>query len=222
MPHKNIQVFRLLVNKMPQKRICEAADISMPSLYDKIDFIHNQCLAFAASRESKLLEGMPIKRVYIAVDRQEYLVNWSQSGDKRNVILNAIGSADNTTGYVFGMHLNFDPSLDWAAVEADAVSLGDYEKKYPFRKYARLWLQEDYDDAIRRSENKYSYRFKESSLDGEIASTYQETIERDDIEVAESADETIKLPGKEAVLAVNRFLAGSIGVHEGYYNAERI
>ncbi len=68
-PHKNIQILRLLVNKMPMKRISEVADISMPSLYDKIDFIHRQCVAFVAGREKVLLNGMPIRRLYISVDR---------------------------------------------------------------------------------------------------------------------------------------------------------
>jgi transposase-like protein len=192
LPHKNIQVFRLLVNKMPLKRICEAADISMATLYDKIDFIHQQCLAFAASRERKLLDGMPIRRLYVAVDRQDYLVNWSQTKDKRNVVLSAVGSADNTTGYVFGLHLNFDPSLQWMGVERDAIESGDYEKRHPFRKYARLWLQEDYQDAMSKGMLK---RFTGKSLDREIEETYQQAVERDDVEVSESVDETVRLPG---------------------------
>jgi transposase-like protein len=193
LPHKNIQVFRLLINKMPLKRICEAADISMPTLYDKTDFIRRQCLAFAANRERKLLEGMEIKRLYLCVDRQDYVVNWSQSEDKRNVILNAVGSADNSTGYVFGMHLNFDPSLNWSEVESDALKVGDYDKEYPFRNYARLWLQEDYEDALNRAGNKYP-TLRGNTLDSEIESTYFEAGERADVEVVESADETIKLP----------------------------
>jgi len=77
----------------------------MPTLYDKIDFNHKQCLAFAASREHKLFEGMPVRQLYISVDRQDYLINRTQTEDKRNVRMSAVGSADNTTGYVFGMHL---------------------------------------------------------------------------------------------------------------------
>ena len=194
-PHKNIQVFRLLVNKMPLKRTCEVADISMPTLYDKIDYIHRQCLAFAASRERKLLEGMPIRRLYIGVDRQDYLVNWSQTKDKRNVLMNAVGSADNTTGYVFGLHLNFEPSLDWVVVEHDAIQSGDYQRKRPFRKYARLWLQQDYLESLGRVSDKV-YRFSADSLEREIESTYEEVISRDDVEVAETLDETVRLPAK--------------------------
>ncbi len=53
-PHKNTVIFRLLVNEVPLRRICEAEGISMPTLYRKIDFIHRQCLSFAAQRERNL------------------------------------------------------------------------------------------------------------------------------------------------------------------------
>ena len=62
--------------------------------------------------------------------------------------MRAVGSAEYTTRYVFGMHLNFDSSLDRTVVEADAIETRDYQKRYPFRKYARLWLQEDYGDTL--------------------------------------------------------------------------
>lgn len=191
-PHKNVQVFRLLVNKMPLKRISEAADISMPSMYDKIDFIHRQCVAFAKSRERQLLDGMPIKRLYLAVDRQDYLINWTDTKDKRNVILTSIGSADNTTGYVFGMHLNFDPLIDRNQVEADAIQIKDHELRKPFRKYARLWLRDDYAEAL--SEPVHYGRLHGASLDSEIESAYQEAVNRNDVEVSEVLDGTMKLP----------------------------
>ena len=191
-PHKNIQVFRLLVNKMPLKRIAKTADISMPTLYDKIDFIHRQCTAFSASREKNLLDGLALKRLYIAVDRQDYMVNWTQSRDKRNVVLSAVGSADNTTGYVFGMHLNFDPAMDPVETASDATAAGDSQKRSPYRKYARLWLPMDYQEALAQPIHYHSYPGK--SLGVNIASTYTEATGRDDVEVAEVLNDTIKLP----------------------------
>lgn len=150
-PHKNREIFSLLMNKMPFRRICEVADISEGSLYPKIDFIHNHCLGFVADRERKLLEGMSIPRLYISVDRQEYVVNWTQRKDKRNTVLSAVGSADNETGYVFGMTLNYDPSLDPDIVEKSAIAAGDYTAKFPFRQFARLWLKGDYSIAVKNS-----------------------------------------------------------------------
>jgi hypothetical protein len=83
----------------------------------------------------------------MSVDRQEYLLNWLQRSDKRNVRLAAVASADNDTSYVFGVHVNFDDSLDEEQVESDALAVGDYDLRHPFRKYARVWLERDYEEA---------------------------------------------------------------------------
>ena len=141
-PHKNAAIFRLLVNKVPFRRICEVEGITMSTLYRKIDFIHRQCTSFVAERERNL-PSMSIARLYIGVDRQDYMLNWADAKDRRNIIFRAVGSADNTTGYVFGLHLNFDPSLDPEDIERDAIASGDYEVKPAYRQYARLWLRRD-------------------------------------------------------------------------------
>lgn len=193
LPHKNITVFKLLMNKMPLKRICEVAGISMPTLYDKIDFLQRQCLVFAASREIKLHEVVKAKKLYIAIDRQNYIVNWSVRQDKRNIMLYALGSADNTTGYVFGVHLNYDPSLDCVEVENDALKSGDYEKKDGWRKYARLWLYGDYVSRYGNGNDIVECR----SLEGNIEASYRNTEKRDDVESTDVVDSTmIRLPEK--------------------------
>ena len=69
-PHKNAASFRLLVNKVPFRRICEVEGITMSTLYRKIDFVHRHCLALAAERE-RHLPTMPIARLHIGVDRQD-------------------------------------------------------------------------------------------------------------------------------------------------------
>jgi transposase-like protein len=80
---QNIDIFKYLVNKVPLSRIVSLLDISWEVLYNRIDFIHQQCLRFVANREQKL-KTMPIDRLYLAVDRQYYEVNWTQRKDKRN------------------------------------------------------------------------------------------------------------------------------------------
>lgn len=193
-PHKNRLIFSLLMNKSPMRRICEVADIGPEGLYGKIDFLYRQCLAFAAAREQRLLAGMAIPRLYLGVDRQDYIVNWTRHEDRRNVRLHAVGSADNGTGYVFGMHLNYDAALDASAVEQDAINAGDYEAKPPFRRYARCWLKEDYAVAVR----SMSARKKRvsSGLRDEIESAYDETAARADVEVSETQDSAKRLPTK--------------------------
>ena len=148
-PEINEIVFRLLVNKMPMRRICETAGIHAATLYGKIDFIHRQCVAFAHHHEAILRLAPPVRRLYLALDRQDYVFNWGTQLDRRNVMLHAIGAADNETGYVFGMDLDFDPNLESEVIEKAAITEGDYDQQYSYRRYARLWLQRDYEDSFR-------------------------------------------------------------------------
>lgn len=196
-PEKNELIFKLLMNKSPMRRICEVADINPETLYQRIDFFYEQCKAFAAAHEKPLLEGMTIPRLYIAVDRQEYTVNWSNQHDKRNVIMHAVGSADEGTGYVFGMHLDFDPSLNPVQVEADAVAINDPSTSHSFRRYARVWLKSDYiATAIQRTKRTRNRRkialMRDITTD--IADTYNDLSDRPDIEAPLSQTFDTKLP----------------------------
>lgn len=90
---------------------------------------------------------MTLPNLLVSVDRQDYLINWGTSEDRRNIRLHGVGSADNRTGFVFGMHLDYDSRLDPGEVEVEALDLGDYELEYPFRRHARLWLKQDWNDS---------------------------------------------------------------------------
>jgi transposase-like protein len=193
-PHKNASIFRLLVNKVPFRRICEVEGITMSTLYRKIDFIHRQCLSFAADRE-RVLSTMPLRRLYIAADRQDYMINWSDAKDRRNIIFHAVGSADNTTGYVFGLHLNFDPSLDSDDIEREAISSADYEVRPAYRQFARLWLRGDYIEAIKKSRVQ-RFSTHAGSLKDNIAATYDDVDKRDDVEEFDGLDDDLTLPKK--------------------------
>jgi transposase-like protein len=191
-PHKNRLIFQLLMNKTPFRRLCEIADIAHGTLYPKLDFLHHQCLAFAGHRERRLLQGFSIPRLYLGVDRQDYVVNWTQREDKRNVQLTAVGSADNATRYVFGMHLNFDPEVEAGVIEHETATLGDCERQMPFRRHARLWLASDYAAARQRAENAPSGA--DGTLNGAVAARYQDTQSRSDVEVFEEPGRTTQLP----------------------------
>lgn len=194
----NRLVFSLLVNKSPLRRICEVADINSVTLYQRIDFFYRQCVAFAAHRERRLLDGsLAIRRLYLAVDRQDYVINWSRQANRRNVSLHALASADLATRYVFAIHLDFDPTLDANAVERDATAINDHGKPYAYRKYARLWLHADYNDALRQYRRK---RDKSKRVGGKpalvaaIQSAYDDAASRGDVEQAETMDFDTQLP----------------------------
>ncbi len=191
-PHKNRLIFQLLMNKSPFRRICEIADIAPGTLYPKLDFLHRQCLAFVGHRERRLLQGFSIPRLYLGVDRQDYIVNWTRREDKRNVQLTAVGSADNATRYVFGMHLNFDPDVEADIIEHEAATLGDSAAQMPFRRHARLWLASDYATARQRAKNALSGA--DGTLNGAVAARYKDTESRSDVEVFEEPGRTTQLP----------------------------
>lgn len=59
---QNKTILLSLTDKMPIRRIAKVTDINATTLYGKIDFIHGQFLAFAASRE-KAVNTMEIDRL---------------------------------------------------------------------------------------------------------------------------------------------------------------
>jgi LSD1 subclass zinc finger protein len=195
--HYNIDIFKLLMNKVPLSRIVSIFGISWEVLYNRIDFIHTQCLAFVANRENKLRD-MSIDRLYLSIDKQEYEINWTDRKDKRSIVLAAMASADNATGYVFGIHPNFDYSLDKVAIEADALRINDASLPDPLKKYARLWLEADYVRARQiakaKSAKAKAKSMTSSKLNDDIADAYDEAQLRDDIEVFDEKTEEEKLP----------------------------
>lgn len=95
---------------------------------------------------------------------------------RRNSSLWAVGSADNVTGYVFGVHLNHDPFLDPVDIERDALECGDYRVTQPFRKHARLWVKEEYLESVKRSQRIISGTVV--SLADDINTRYTQALQR--------------------------------------------
>jgi transposase-like protein len=200
--HKNREIFVLLINKMPMRRMLEVTGLDAKVLYGKLAFIHRQSMAFAADRERRLLDGtIKLPKMYVAVDRQHYIVNWSSRKDRRNVQLTAIASADLASGYVFGFNLSFDSLLKPVDIEAMAIAAGDYDVSSPYRRYARVWLQQDYVAAVasskvaaRRIAKALTKARITNELEGEIAGRYADALQRNDIEVSEEQTAQAKLP----------------------------
>lgn len=190
--HFNRDIFSLLVNKMPLNRIVSHLNISWDVLYRRIDYIYDQCRLFAANREAKL-KTLPIERIYLAVDRQDYVINWSERKDKRNITINAISSADNLSGYVFAINPNYDADVDSEAIEAECAINGDNELGIAYRKNSRVWLKVDYQKSVANAKPK---KQKEGELEEQIQITYDNAANREDIEVSDEQTRNTQLPKK--------------------------
>jgi transposase-like protein len=204
--HENKTIFMSLVAKAPIRSIAFVTGLSPETVYTKIDHVWHCCLAFAAERERRL-PTMSIPRLWIGVDRQDYGVNWTDRKDKRNVQLSAIASADNLTGYVFGIHPNYDPQAEPDVVEEEAIAAGDYDGRgYPFRHHARFWLREDLTASLARKEEENrrlaetrtggAQRLESDPVMGPVEAALLEQAARIDADWHEEAHRSRKLPDR--------------------------
>lgn len=200
--HKNREIFALLVNKTPLRRIVELAQASPQTVYDKIDFLWRQCVGFSADRESRL-PGLAIPRLYIGVDKQDYTINWTRREDKRNVVMSAASFVDNTSGFAFGTWLNFDPGVDVGRVEASAASQVDTPR--PFRSNARLWTSLDYESSMRATSRRRASR----SLEENITRQYEQAAQRLDVEALDTPTTDSRLPEKGMQVHTEYLLYGA-------------
>jgi transposase-like protein len=195
--HDNVSIFRGLMNRSHFKALSRINGISIKTVYDKIDFIYNQCVAFAAHREREL-PNLKKKWMEISVDRQEHIVNWFQTENKKNIRLHAVASVDNRSGYVFGSHLNYDPSLSLRKIEAEMHETKDHKQPPPFRKYARLWLRSDFLslalDVTAAKLTREQKKTRRKSIDELVDSVYKEAAERPDVEAYDALDAFCRLP----------------------------
>ena len=173
-PHKrsevNRRVFDLIVCKTPLRKIARHLNISTRTIYLKIDFIHKQCLKYAAYQEAKLLEqriDLP-EKIHLSTDRQVLVSNWNKQEDKRNVEIYGIGTACQKTGYVFGYHFNFDGSVSQEEIEQVAVAHNDEEKPKHHRKSARAWLSSEFELSIQESASRKKRKVQLSENESEI------------------------------------------------------
>ncbi len=142
-PDKNAEVLRLLVNKVPMRRLLEVADISVSTLYSKLEHIERRCLLFVCMFEQKLPE-MKFRHLDVAVDRQDYLINWGAHVNRRSFMMRAVASSDARSGFVFGVDPNFDPSQSVVEIEAQARERGDEAREPIDRLHPQYWLLADY------------------------------------------------------------------------------
>lgn len=142
-PDKNAEVLRLLVNKVPMRRLLEVAGISASTLYSKLEHLEKRCLLFAGMHEQKLPE-MKFRHLDLAVDRQDYLINWGAHVNRRSFMMRAVASSDARSGFVFGVDPNFDPSQSVVEIEAQARERGDEAREPIDRLHPQYWLLADY------------------------------------------------------------------------------
>lgn len=196
--HHNRDIFQHLMNAMPLRRIIKVLDISPAQLYDRIDFLHDQCEMFVGERERTLLDRDDLGTRYLSVDRQKLVVNWHSKKVRKNTLLSSIATADQASGYVFGVNVNFDPALAAEEVEKDMLQFGDQRLPRAFRRYARVWLPADWNASAAKAAARSAASRK--PLEAAIEDTYDAALGRDDIEDGEGPASSSRAPVKGMLL----------------------
>jgi transposase-like protein len=209
--HINRDIFQQLMNSVPLRRIIKMSEISPSTLYAKLEFTHRQCQSFVSEREKQLFTKPDLGTMYLTTDRQKLMVNWQSRKDRRNTSLLSMATADLRTGYVLGVHVNYDATMDAERVIEEHAKLGDDKLNRPYRRYARVWLPEDFDSADGRANDakatKVRKRLDEVSspsmalwgLSAVIDAAYTEALARVDIE-AEAPSPENRTPAKGMVV----------------------
>ena len=192
--HLNKKIFLDLINKTPFKGICQKYDISMKTVYDKIAFFYRQCRLFAANRERKFGE-INFKELSIAVDRQDYRLNWPSADNRRNIVVQNIASADTKSGFIFACHLNYDSSLNLDDVTETANKIGDGNLKAPFRTFARLWVACE-QEPPQMDEEEIKESKNEPPIFTQVRRKYAKTKARSDVEAEQTNFMMARLPHK--------------------------
>ena len=208
--HKNhqasaVDVFSRVANKSAVRRTVHGAGLkSNRDYYRVLDFIYSRCRALSGAYDRSLIDGrltLPAA-INVHADAQEYKLNWVSRLDRRNVELQAYCSVDRRSGFVFGLHANFDPTVDPFAINSEAAISGEMDVPEAFRKYARYWLVGDELRAGRSMKHNVAHS---NDLSAQIQSMYAEAAARKDVEDIElhHFDETYQTPTLKGGLQVH-------------------
>lgn len=194
-PHEKSELdkmfFEHIVGKSPLRQIKFILEMNMGMIYRRLNFIHNQCLAFVADRERKLFEVKSYKRLYLCTDRQVQKSNWTNRKEKNNCEFYGIGTADLRSGYVLAFNFNYDPSMNPKEIEVEAIALQENNILRQNRKFARVWLKSDFAQSL----NAKNIKKMPTSLEDLISMKTNEEIDGDAMS-SESFDKTSNVPVK--------------------------
>ena len=177
-------LFSRIANKSPLRGAVRGSGLASPrSYYPILRFIHRRCRAHSGAVDRALIDGrlrLPAD-MRVETDAQEFTMNWTSRLDRRNVVLSSYCSVDAVSGFILGMHANFDGGADPFKVQAEAARCGDYQVPEPFRRHARYWLVGDDMGAGRALANKVS-KHDRMDLLRQIERAYGAAQRRADVE----------------------------------------
>ena len=177
-------VFGRIANKSPVRGTVRGSGVKgMNTYYRILDFIHSRCRTHSGAVDRALMDGrltLP-KDLVIESDAQEFTLNWVSRLDRRNVVLSSYCTVDAKSGFILGMHANFDGRINPFDINMEAAANGDLELAEPFRRHAQYWLA---GDELRAGRAMHTRLRKHDSMEliKQIRALYESAETRADVE----------------------------------------
>ncbi|WP_404382694.1 hypothetical protein [Caenispirillum salinarum] len=143
----NGRILDCLTGKMPLSRIASRLNISPQTVYDKIDFLAEQCRRFSADRDRKIAQ-LPPRRWIISTDRQDINVNWPHRLLRAGIVVGQLVTVDRNSRYILAVHSQFDSAVDPEEHERRFMTAGDLTRRKADRVNGRIWSEEDYQRSL--------------------------------------------------------------------------
>ena len=143
--HEEYIALERVLQHTPIRRILQGAGLNAGRFYPLLSYAAQAVNKWMGAADQQAAGAAGDLSLALCVDRQVYAVNWSDRGDRRKVMLHAIATADQRTGFVFVMDANYDPAVDPDALTDEARANGDAAKPPCYRAgdAARCWLAEE-------------------------------------------------------------------------------
>ncbi|EQB95342.1 insertion element protein [Geobacillus sp. A8] len=139
---------KLLLSRVPITRTCELLEIGRGTYYDKLEFVYRRCLEFLERHETKPLQNMQFKEIWLNTDKMTYFLNnvrkkgmgGSQYDDleESQFPTNVVITADLFSRYVFRSDVAFDWDISLRDIALDTVLLKEDHLNEFAKKHARI------------------------------------------------------------------------------------
>lgn len=144
------EILRLLVNNVPLRRIMEIAEVPADRLYNRIDFLAQQCRDFSAHKDRNLWRGFSGRNRVLATDVQTILANWRHASRVLNVPIHHAVTVERDTGYVVATTTDFDITTDSIEIEREMMMVNDFHLPRAWRLHGRVWAYDEYRQSMLR------------------------------------------------------------------------
>ncbi|WP_276717026.1 hypothetical protein [Pseudooceanicola nitratireducens] len=144
------EILRLLVNNVPLRRIMEIAEVPADRLYNRIEFLAQQCRDFAAHKDKNLWKCFNGQDRVLSTDVQAILANWRHAKRILNVPIHHAVTVERDTGYVVAATTDYDAVEDPVEIEREMHRLGDFADPRAWRRHGRVWAYDEYRDSLVR------------------------------------------------------------------------